>query len=103
MLQPYQPLKQQDENLARMQQRVKSAFDRVTPMVILDGVLVQNVSLSSAAATLVKHGLGRAAVGWIVVDIQGAATVYRVRQGTIPADVLPLQASSNVVCSLWVF
>lgn len=103
MLPAYQQLKFGDINLARLQQRVNASLSRILGVAFLDGVLLTNIQLSGSAPTNVSHGLGRAIVGWWLVDNQAASRVYRAPQGSLPISILPLQADAATTVSVWVF
>ena len=62
--------------------------------------VLQNVSLT-AGTNVINHGLGQAQQGWILTDIQGAATVYR----TAPfnSTTLSLHSSASVIVNIGVF
>lgn len=62
--------------------------------------IIENVTLISGVTTL-NHSLGRNMQGWTLVDIQGAATVYR-SQPFNPLT-LTLTSSAKVLVSVGVF
>jgi hypothetical protein len=70
---------------------------------LLNGVLLQNVSLASGSNT-VNHLLGRKLVGWVLTRQRAAATVYDT-QDTNPHSLVTLQltASAPTSVDLWVF
>lgn len=103
MLPSLQKIKFADKNLVRLQTNVDKATRPALQVPFLDGVLIENVSLGSSAPTNVQHGLGRAIVGWLVVDKTSAAEVYRAPQGSLPISMLPLQASASTTVAVWVF
>jgi hypothetical protein len=96
---------QGNPDLTRLQDTVSKSLRRLLGVELLDGVLVQNVSLSVSAPTLVAHGLDRAIVGWMVVDITAPAKVYRVQGSAAmyPPSILPLQADATTTVAVWVF
>lgn len=61
---------------------------------------LQNVSLANGT-TVLNHGLGRMQQGWIIVDIQGAADVYR--NANFNSTTLSLHSSAAVTASIGVF
>lgn len=84
-----------------MQDNIERAFRQVVTKEILDGRLIQDVVITTASVA-VSHGLGRTLVGWVVVDKNANADVWRV--GTANADtLLTLDASATVTVDLWVF
>ena len=66
---------------------------------IIKGRHIPGVNITTTD-TLVAHGLGRTPIGWIVVDQDADARIWRVK---IDAQYLCLIASANVSVSLWVF
>lgn len=70
---------------------------------IANGLLLNDIALINGT-TVVNHKLGRPLQGWIIVGINGAATVYD-NQATNQMTDLTLSLTSNaaVTCSLWVF
>ena len=91
------------EAVERNHDALERALRPVTDLAILDGVLISDQAITTAV-TSVPHTLGRAYRGWIVVDKQGDARVWRSTAST--ADVtkfLALDCSANVTVSLWVF
>ncbi len=70
---------------------------------IVQGRLVENVSLINGT-TVVNHLLGRKLVGWFIVGINGAATVYdNQASNQTPQLTLSLTSNASVVATIWVF
>lgn len=73
---------------------------------IVNGVFLSDVELNSTSATLVRHGLGYVARGFIVVDKIASFHVYRDTTSTNTNDrqFIALRTSSGTqTVSLWVF
>lgn len=64
------------------------------------GLLLQNVKLINGV-TVVNHLLGREMQGWIIADIDGAATIYR--SAKMNDLTLTLTSNAAVTVSLEVF
>lgn len=77
-----------------------SALANVQRSVVVDGNLLEGVALSTTD-TEVHHGLGRKPRGWVVVDQDADARVWRSVAST--SSTLTLQASASVTINLWVF
>jgi hypothetical protein len=62
--------------------------------------IIPNIQLINGETTI-QHGLGAQMNGWVIVDVQGAATIYR----SAPLNGLSLTLTSNakVLVSLGVF
>jgi len=62
--------------------------------------ILKNIKLANGT-TVISHGLGRDMQGWSIVDVNGAATIYRSQ----PMNALTLTLISNavVIVSIEVF
>jgi hypothetical protein len=86
--------------LTMMQTRWASLIEPVLSQPFNNGVLLQEVELSTGT-NKINHKLGRKPQGWVVVDQNAAATVYR--SAPFNALTLTLTASAGVTVSLHVF
>lgn len=78
-------------------------LDPVISSPLLQGQLLQSVHLISGI-TIVNHGLGRKLVGWLIVGVDGAATIYDNQAANqMPQLTLSLTSNADVTASLWVF
>lgn len=93
----------QKQALSLMQTTWAQQLDPVISNEIVNGQLLQNQSLINGV-TVVNHKLGRKLVGWFIVGINGAASVYD-SQATNQTPQLTLVLNSNAAVSvnLWVF
>lgn len=64
-------------------------------MVVLDNVVL------AIGNNVITHGLGRVPVGWIVMDINAASTIYR--SAAFNINTLTLNASAIATIKLGVF
>ncbi len=78
----------------------KSILDPVIATPIIQGNLISNVSLITGA-NVINHKLGRNQVGWMVVDQQASASIYRSQP--LNNLTLTLVASAPAVISVWCF
>lgn len=62
--------------------------------------ILKNVPLNNGI-TIINHLLGRMQQGWFLVDVDGAATVYR--SSAFNNTVLTLTSNAAVNCSIGVF
>lgn len=62
--------------------------------------ILTNVVLINGT-TIINHGLGRIQQGWVLTDIQGAATIYR--NANFNNTTLSLSSSAAVTVSIGVF
>ena len=88
--------------LPAMQTRWKSALDPLLANPMNDVSILKNVSLIDGANTI-NHYLGRVMQGWFIVDIQGAATIYRPNTKPFNSLTLTLISSAAVTASIGVF
>ena len=97
----FTPLRTSDESLNRIQNQLRTFSLALADIPILNGRLISDVAIGTSA-TEVEHGLEREPAGWIVVDIDTAATIYST-PSSLPKRFLTLTASSASTISLWVF
>jgi hypothetical protein len=67
---------------------------------INQGILLTNIPLINGATTI-NHLLSRKQQGWMIADVNAAATIYRSQ----PLNDKTLTLTSNAACliSIWVF
>lgn len=89
-----------NKDLVMMQNRWASIINPLLDNPYMQGILLNSISLNNGV-TVVNHKLGRKLQGWVLVDIDGAAEVYR----SAPKNDLTLTLTSNaaVTCDLYVF
>ena len=100
----YRKARTSDINLRRVQDAIEPPFRDIASRQILDGRLIRDVDLVSSADNVINHGLGRDLIGWLVVGINAAATIYD-KQSTndLRHLTLILDASANCRVNVWVF
>lgn len=84
-----------------MQTKWKAELDPVLSNVIVSGLLLSSVSISSASANVINHTLGRKQQGWYLTDVNALATLYR--SAALNDRTLTLTSNNDCVISLWVF
>lgn len=90
--------------LQKVQQNVENALDPIIKKVIVDGVHLIKVCLEPGVSNEVKHGLGRAPLGWIVVRKRADARIWDVHDhNRNPSKTLSIACSHAVTVDLWVF
>jgi hypothetical protein len=98
------PLRKQaggsDESF-RQQSNTEAAYGGLVKIAIIDGVLLENLSVS-ATGTLIEHKLNRNFRGYIICKND---TFCDIKASASPDDskFISLQASASCVVSLWVF
>lgn len=83
-----------------MQTQWAASLDPVIANPLINGNFLKDVHLINGV-TVINHLLSRKPQGWLIVDVQGAATVYR----SAPFNPLTLTLTSNaaVTVSLYVY
>lgn len=80
--------------------RWKAALDPILAQPLNNANYLQNVSIINGV-TVVNHGLGRKPQGWVLSDINGAATIYR--SAAFSPLTLTLTSSAAVTIGIVVF
>lgn len=96
----YQKIHTGDRVLDKMQSNVEDAVSQAIKAVLLNGILLSDLSLSTTQST-VNHKLGRTPIGFFVVGNNAAAVVYS--SGASDDLNLYLKSSASCTASLWVF
>jgi hypothetical protein len=87
----------------RMQSNVGQAVDTMLKSPLVEGRLIENVALTTAAIN-VEHKLGRKLQGYMVVQQNAGFIVFdAIVATTDTALYLPLKATGVCTVSLWVF
>lgn len=88
--------------LSGMQTRWKSEIDPVLTNPVNGVNILKNVPLINGT-NVINHLLGQVMQGWFLVDIQGAATIYRPSASPLNNLTLTLISSAAVTVSIGVF
>lgn len=97
---PQQPEGQDSPSLDRVLFSHAQALHEVQKTALLDGHQLDDVDVATSA-TEIKHLLGRKPKGFVVVDKDADARVWR--SATSTSTLLTLRASAAVTVSLWVY
>jgi len=100
-MKPFKKLQLADEIVSRFQDNVESALDPLTKNKLIDGVLIENISLVASGDNQIAHKLGRMPVLWFPVRKYQNADVWEAAN-TATNTLLTLRCSANVTISLWV-
>jgi len=100
-----------DPVLSKIQDNLAHKVDEIGSSLILDGRLIEGIVLTTGAATLVSHTLGRPVKGWFVVKTRPKtappATPIYIWDIDIAVGLrslyLSMWADQNCTVSLWVF
>ena len=88
--------------LPKMQTIWKSQIDPVLANPTNNISILSNVSLINGT-NVINHKLGRTPQGWIVTDVQGAASIYRPSTAQFNDLTLTLISNAAVTASIGVF
>lgn len=99
MLPPFVKLNVSDYVLGSIQDNVEKSLRPVLASVIIDGVILQDVSLTAGSVTQVPHKLQRVPQFWVLAKQNANSVVW---QSSIDSNFLNLNCSANCVVSLWV-
>jgi hypothetical protein len=88
-----------DPEVQRALEHLYEAVDRRANAFPTVGTVLRDVLLDTAEVGLF-HKLGRKPYGWVVLDRDGTANIYRSRAST--KERLFLKASASVVADIWV-
>lgn len=88
------------QTFSQLQTLWKGQIDPVLSNLLVQGVLLPNISLINGVNT-VSHRLNRLQRGWMLADLNASVTIFR----SLPFTTTTLTLTSNGACtvSLWVF
>lgn len=107
MLKAFRKIRVSDQVLDSVQTNIANSLTPVLKSLIIDGVLVKDIELANGV-NRVNHTLGRLPEGWIIVDRNSPATVFK----TVPtsaantitdSSTISLTSSGAVTVSIWFF
>ena len=97
----FKKLQISNDILSRFQDNVEEIFRIFTSLPICDGLLLEDVALTTGTTNLVSHGLGRVPRMWIVAGKDAFADIKEVSSPD-PVTILALQCDANCTVNLWV-
>jgi len=83
------------------QTRWKSELDPVIQSPLWQGNQINSIALVASTPMVINHKLGRMMQGWIIVDKNAAAEVYRTQP--FNSQTLTLESSANVTVNIWCY
>lgn len=84
----------------QLQSNIATVLNPLLSNPLLNGSFLTGIALISGT-TVIAHGLGRTPQGWMLTDINGAATVYR--SAAFNSSTLSLTSDASVTVNLYVF
>jgi hypothetical protein len=95
---PFLTVASQDEELNRVQSNLRAALDPVSRDLLLNRLqLTADITTSD---TTIQHSLGRVPAGWIVIDKNANADIWRV---SLTNTTIVLRASASVKAKIFIF
>lgn len=93
----------QQLDLPKMQTTWASAIDPVINNPIINGLILQNISLTTGT-NVINHKLGRKLQGWYITRVRSSVTIYDTQDSNqTPELTLILVASAPATINLAVF
>ena len=107
MLNAIRKIRVKDKDLEQVQSNISNTIAPVLKSLVVDGVLVKDIVLASGV-NRVNHTLGRLPEGWIIVDRNTAATVFKTVPTTAAntitdSSTISFTSSGTVTVSIWFF
>lgn len=93
-----------DKDLSKLQNNIDIVIKPILNCPIIDGVLVENVSLSTSSANEVFHKLGRKPIGFIIVKQSADSRIWDSQSSNpTPDRTFLLSCSNAVTVNIWFF
>lgn len=91
--------------LIEVQAQLVQLIDQLNRLPILDGRLLEDITLVAGVPQAIPHKLGRAFRGWFPTRLAypGATSVVQEASSSTPSTTLRLQCATACTLSLWVF
>jgi hypothetical protein len=103
-LKGFKKINTQDYELSTVQRNTAEFTQQLANNPRLDGLLIEDIALTSGSETTVNHGLGRAIRGFEIVYKNAQVDVWADDAKQIfPNSTLVLDTSATATISLWVF
>jgi hypothetical protein len=102
MLPSFRKTRVLNADVKNFQDAVAQIFNQILKKQIIDGVILEDLTITSGTPLSIDHGLNTLIRGWIVIRKNASSNIYESASDT-PTKTLILNASSNVTISLWVF
>jgi len=103
MQKAFRKIRVTDRDLDSVQTNVAQSLTPLLKSAIVDGALVTDILLASGV-NRVSHSLGRIPLGWIIVDRDTAATVFKsVAPNITDSSTISFTASAPITISVWFF
>jgi ATP-dependent protease ClpP protease subunit len=103
-LNPLERLKVKDSELSSVQDNVIRSVAPILQKVIIDGQILEDISIATGAVRNISHGLGRPITGYFIMKRNANAQIWDSEATNTQKDIyLKLNSSANCIVSIWVF
>ena len=85
-----------------VQRHTKEFTSQLENNILLDGVLLSDIVLTSGSATVIEHTLNREYQGYIITKLNANSVVYE-STSTYPTKHLTLNCSANCTVSIYIY
>lgn len=90
-----------NKDLTLLQTNWATQLNPVLANTILQGLQINNIVLVANTPLVVNHMLSRNMLGWIIVDQNAAASIYRTKP--FNNQTITLEANANVTVNIWCY
>lgn len=92
--------KSDDQTLMLLEKQWSSELNPLLSNILTQGSMLSNVNIVTGSNTF-NHYLGKQMTGWILIDQDSLASIYR--SAPLNTKTLTLTSDANVLISLWIF
>lgn len=96
-------LRTSDPKITPILERLKLIFAQLFSKEIIDGQLIDSITLIAGGTVKVPHKLERAYNGWFIVKIDGFAQVFDNNSNTETEKFIYISSDAAVHINIWVF
>lgn len=104
MLIPFRRVQVKSDDVKHLQDGIAQIFNQILKKQIIDGIFIQDITITGGTPLEISHGLDNTPRGWIIVKKNAESDVWQTVSDTPSATmVLNATAATTVTISLWVF
>lgn len=103
----FQTINTSDQDLQIIQSNISKVIQPLENGPMVNGVLLKNISLTTAVDNLIQHGLGRTPVIFFIGNLNANAVVWSpvstsLNGASANTSVINLKCSANCIVSIWI-
>ena len=103
-LRAFKKLKIEDRATEKFQDNVEVSLNAVLNKEILDGILIQNVSILTGVTNVINHKLDRIPLGYLIIRKRADSRIWDLQDANNnKTKTLSLVCSADVTIDIWVF